>query len=155
MRSPTLLISCWASSGRILSMMFLVTSVNIPAPAEAPSNWRAPSRSRNTSNTTRVKAENNTTKVIDPSAVTSTAAIVSHGVRLLATASRIALSMALTSPSINSLVIRTNIPNASAAPPNHRERRPAPAENKVVTHEFNLRNNSRLLARLRCLEKQI
>src|ERR1035438_3099673 len=57
--------------------MFLVMSVNTPAPAEAASNWRAPSRSRNTSNTTSVKAENNTTRVIDPSAVTSTAVVVS------------------------------------------------------------------------------
>ena len=124
-------ISRWASSGRILSMRFLATSVNIPAPTEAVSNWRAPSRSRKTSNTTRVKTENNTTKVIDPRAVTSTAVIVSHGVRFFATASRIALSMALTSPSINSLVIRTNAPNASVAPPNHRKRRPARADNRL------------------------
>ena len=54
--------------------------------------------------------------------------MVSHGVRIFATASRIALSMAPTSPSINSLVMRTKIRNASAAPPNHRERRPARAE---------------------------
>jgi hypothetical protein len=47
------------------------------------------------------------------------------------TASRIALSIASTSPSINSLVIRKNIRNASAAPPNHRVRRQARAENKV------------------------
>lgn len=40
---------------------------------------------RKTSNTTRVKTENNTTKVIDPRAVTSTAVIVSHGVRFFAT----------------------------------------------------------------------
>src|SRR5579872_7313084 len=32
---------------------------------------------------------------------------------------------------LHSLAIRTNIRNASAAPPNHRERRPARAENKV------------------------
>jgi len=122
--------SCWASSGRILSMLFLVTSVNIPAPADAASNWSAPIRSRNASSTKRVKTENNTTKVIDPSAVTSTAALVSHGVRLLATDSKIARSMAPTSPSINSLVMRTNVRSASAAPPNQRERRPARAENK-------------------------
>ena len=62
------------------------------APAEAASNWRAPIRSRNTSSTRRVKAENNTTKVTDPRAVTSTAMLVSHGVRIPATASRIARS---------------------------------------------------------------
>src|SRR5579859_6419367 len=111
-------------------MMFLVTNVNIPAPAEAASNWRAPIRSRDTSSTRRVKAENSTTSVVDPSAVTSTAAIVSHGVRSFATARRIALSMAATSPSINSLVIRTNIRNKIAAPPNQRERCPARDENK-------------------------
>jgi hypothetical protein len=111
-------------------MLFLVTSVNIPAPADAASNWSAPIRSRNTSNTMRAKAENNTTKVIDPSAVTSTAAVVSHGVRFFATASRIAESMALTSPSINSLLIRMKISNARAAPANHQERRAARAENK-------------------------
>ena len=87
-------------------------------------------RSRNTSNTTRVNTENNTTKVIDPRAVTSIAAIVSHGIRVFATASRIALSIAPTSPSMNSLVMRTNAKNASAAPPNQRERRTARAENK-------------------------
>ena len=62
--------------------------------------------------------------------------------------------MALTSPSINSLVIRTNVPNASVAPPNHRERRPAPAE-QGMTHECKPQDNSRLLAQLHCLEKQI
>jgi hypothetical protein len=48
---PDTTINCWASSGRILSMMFLVTSVSVPAPAEEASNWRAPGRSRNTSTT--------------------------------------------------------------------------------------------------------
>jgi hypothetical protein len=45
--------------------------------------------------------------------------------------SRIVLSTVLKSPSINFLVMRMNIRNASAAPPNHRKRRPTRARTKV------------------------
>src|ERR1700687_2575806 len=111
------------SSGRVRSMKFLVISIQIPAPTEFKTSCQAAMESFKERSRQRTMRDIKVTNVIEPSAVTSTATLLSHGLRILTTAARMDESRPCTSFSRSSEVIFTKTAKDKEAAPNHNDKR--------------------------------